>query len=209
MKLTVRDQNGANVGEVEVGFELVPEEKGLQAVHDVVVAHRAACRQGTVSTKTRSTVAGSGKKPWRQKGTGRARAGSRRSPLWRGGAIVHGPLPRDYHKKVNRRTKQLALRKALTERLKEGAVVLVQELSFAKPRTKDFVKVLEALQLDGTVLVVHAGDNEPLILSSRNVPGVETTTGDLLHTYDVLCFDKLVFTLAAWERVQERLKESA
>src|SRR6476620_8320108 len=122
MKLTVKDIKGKNSGELEVRFPLVEDGKGTQAVHDTVTAYMAAQRSGTACTKTMGEVAGSGKKPWRQKGTGRARAGSFASPLWRGGGVVHGPKPRDFSKKVTKKTKQLALRKALTERINSGEI---------------------------------------------------------------------------------------
>src|SRR5258706_1327410 len=122
MKLTVKDINGNQQGELEVKFELVEGGRGTQAVHDTVVAFMASQRMGTACTKTAGEVAGSNKKPWRQKGTGRARAGSVRSPLWAGGGVVFGPKPRDFGKKVNNKTRQLALRKALTERLKAGDI---------------------------------------------------------------------------------------
>src|SRR5215472_15030235 len=128
MKLTIKDTKGNDQGELEVKFKLVDDGKGTQAVHDTVVAYNAAQRMGTASTKTMGEVAGSGKKPWRQKGTGRARAGSFASPLWRGGGVVFGPKPRDFGKKVSRKTKHLALRKALSERLKAGDVIVVNEL---------------------------------------------------------------------------------
>src|SRR5258705_2935267 len=131
MKLKVRDTKGKEQGELEVRSELVEGGKGTQAVHDTVVAYNAAQRMGTASTKTMGEVAGSGKKPWRQKGTGRARAGSFASPLWRGGGVVFGPKPRDFGKKVSRKTRHHALRQALTERLKAGDVVLVHDLKLA------------------------------------------------------------------------------
>ncbi len=149
MKLKVRDTKGKEQGELEVKFELVEGGKGTQAVHDAVVAYNAAQRMGTASTKTMGEVAGTGKKPWRQKGTGRARAGSFASPLWRGGGVVFGPKPRDFGKKVSRKTKQLALRKALTERLKAGDVIVVDDLKLESAKTKDFVGVLSALELSG------------------------------------------------------------
>src|SRR5499427_10100405 len=142
MKLTIKDTQGNSQGEWDVKFPLIENGKGTQAVHDVVVAHRAAQRSGTACTKTMGEVNGTGKKPWRQKGTGRARAGSFASPLWRGGGVVFGPKPRDYAKKVSRKTRQLALRKALSERLKAGDVVLVDDLKLSSPKTKDFLKVL-------------------------------------------------------------------
>src|SRR6058998_2557808 len=130
MKLAIKDLSGAQQGELEVKFGLVEGGKGTQAVHDTVVAYMAAQRMGTASTKTMGEVAGSGKKPWRQKGTGRARAGSFASPLWRGGGVVFGPKPRDFTKKISWKTKQLALRKALSERLHAGDVTVVEDLKF-------------------------------------------------------------------------------
>src|SRR5499426_2269426 len=154
MKLPVKDLNGNQQGELEVTFELVEGGRGTQAVHDTVVAFRAAQRMGTACTKTAGEVAGTNKKPWRQKGTGRARAGSFQSPLWVGGGVVFGPKPRDFSKKVNSKTKQLALRKALSERLKAGDVIVVDDLKLGSPKTKDFVGVLSALKLEGTALIV-------------------------------------------------------
>src|SRR5438105_10784863 len=141
MKLSVKNINGQDEGELEVKFALVEDGSGTQAVHDVVVAYRANQRMGTACTKTVGEVAGSNKKPWRQKGTGRARAGSFASPLWRGGGVVFGPRPRDFGKKVGRKTKQLALRKALTERLNAGDVLLVDALKFESPKTKSFIEL--------------------------------------------------------------------
>ncbi|MEW6305131.1 MAG: 50S ribosomal protein L4 [Verrucomicrobiota bacterium] len=204
MKLTVKDSKGNNVSEVEVSFPIVENGKGTQAVHDVVVAYMAAQRSGTACTKTMGEVAGTGKKPWRQKGTGRARAGSFQSPLWRGGGVVFGPKPRDFSKKVTKSTKALALRKALSERLKAGDVTVVDDLKLASPKTKEFLGVLSALNVDGTALVVTEQDKN-LLLASRNVPNVELTTSDSLNTYQVLRSDKLVFTRSSFEKVGQRL----
>jgi large subunit ribosomal protein L4 len=205
MKLTIKDTQGNSQGEWEVKFPLVENGKGTQAVHDVVVAYQAAQRMGTACTKTMGEVAGSGKKPWRQKGTGRARAGSFASPLWRGGGVVFGPKPRDFGKKVSRNTRQLALRKALSERLRAGDVVLVDDLKLESPKTKDFIGVLTALELKGTALIVAQAADKNLTLASRNVPNVSLATSDSLNTYDVLRPDKLVFTRSAFEQVEARL----
>lgn len=205
MKLTIKDITGRDKGELEVKFPLVEDGSGTQAVHDVVVAHLAAQRMGTASTKTLGEVAGTGKKPWRQKGTGRARAGSFQSPLWRGGGVVFGPKPRDFSKKVNAKTKRLALRKALTERLKAGDVVIVEDLKLGSPKTREFVGVMSALDLKGKTVVVAAEADRNLMLASRNVPNVVLTTGESLNTYDVLRPAKLVFTRAAFEKVEARL----
>jgi large subunit ribosomal protein L4 len=205
MKLTIKDLKGKNAGEVDVKFELVEGGKGTQAVHDTVVAYQAAQRMGTACTKTMGEVAGSGKKPWRQKGTGRARAGSFASPLWRGGGVVFGPKPRDFSKKVGRKTRQLALRKALSERLRAGDVLVVDDLKLGSGKTKEFVGVLSALELTGTALFVAQGQDKNLTLASRNVPNVALTTSESLNTYDVLRPDKLVFTRGAFEQVEARL----
>jgi large subunit ribosomal protein L4 len=205
MKLTIKDNNGNSAGELDVKFPLVEDGKGTQAVHDVVVAHQAAQRMGTACTKTMGEVAGSGKKPWRQKGTGRARAGSFASPLWRGGGVVFGPKPRDFGKKVSRKTKQLALRKALSERLRAGDVVVIEDLKLTSGKTKDFVKVLGALQLSGTALIVAQGVDKNLTMASRNVSHIALRTSESLNTYDVLRPDKLVFTRGAFEQVEARL----
>src|SRR5512147_1356050 len=154
MKLTIKDTKGNSQGELEIKFPLIEDGKGTQAVHDTVVAHMAAQRMGTACTKTMGEVAGSGKKPWRQKGTGRARAGSFASPLWRGGGVVFGPKPRDFAKKVSRSTKQLALRKALTERLRAGDVLVVDDLKLTSAKTKDFVNLLNKLDIDDTALFI-------------------------------------------------------
>src|SRR5512143_282079 len=143
MKLTIKDINGKDQGELEVKFPLVEDGRGTQAVHDTVVAYQAAQRMGTACTKTMGEVAGTGKKPWRQKGTGRARAGSFQSPLWRGGGVVFGPKPRDFGKKVNAKVKALALHKALSERLKAGDVVVVNEIKLSAPKTKEMAAVLK------------------------------------------------------------------
>ncbi len=207
MKLTIKDIKGNSQGELEVKFPLVEGGKGTQAVHDTVVAYQAAQRMGTACTKTMGEVVGTGKKPWRQKGTGRARAGSFQSPLWRGGGVVFGPKPRDFSRKVSRGTRQLALRKALSERLRTGDVVLVDELKLTSPKTKDFIGMLSALELKGTALIVAPGTDRNLTLASRNLPQVLVTTSQSLNAYDVLRPDKLVFTRAAFEQVEARLSK--
>ncbi|MBI4663404.1 MAG: 50S ribosomal protein L4 [Verrucomicrobia bacterium] len=205
MKLTVKDIQGNPQGDFEVTFPVIQDGKGTQAVHDVVVASLAARRSGTASTKTMGEVAGSGKKPWRQKGTGRARAGSFASPLWRGGGVVFGPKPRDWSIKVSKATRRLALQKALSERLKAGDVILLSDLKLNSHKTKEFLGVMSTLQIEGTTLIVASAVDRNLLLASRNVPDVEVTTSDTLNTYQVLRFAKLVFTRDAFEKVEQRL----
>src|SRR5882724_8210447 len=147
MKIAIKNLEGKNQGELEVKFEMIENGRGTQAVHDAVTAYRAAQRSGTACTKTAGEVQGSNKKPWKQKGTGSARAGSVRSPLWRGGGVVFGPKPRDFSKKVSRSTRQLSLRKALTERLNAGDVLVVDDLKLASLKTKEFVGVLATLDM--------------------------------------------------------------
>ena len=205
MKIAIKNIEGKKQGELEVKFPLIEDGKGTQAVHDVVVAYQAAQRMGTACTKNVGEVSGSNKKPWRQKGTGRARAGSHQSPLWVGGGVVFGPKPRDFGKKVSKNTRALALRKALSERLKAGDVVLVDDLKLASPKTKDFVGLMSTLELTGTTLVVSTGTDKNLTLASRNIESVALATSDSLNTYDILRPDKLLFTKSAFEKVEARL----
>jgi len=206
MKLPVQTLAGATAGDLEIQFEYIEDNKGQQAVHDTVVAYRAGLRRGTAATKTMGEVAGSGKKPWRQKGTGRARAGSFASPLWRGGGVTHGPQPRDFSKKVNIKVKRLALRRALSERIKAGDVIVLDDIQLTGVKTKDFVKVLQQLDLtDKTSLFLVCGENRNVELASRNIQGVALTTGKSVITYDLLKYDKLVFTKAGFEQIEARL----
>src|SRR5687767_11812615 len=192
MKIPVKDLKGKKQGDYDVKVALVEGGRGTQAVHDVVVAHMANQRMGTACTKNVGDVAGTNKKPWRQKGTGRARAGSFQSPLWRGGGVVFGPKPRDFSKKVNRTTRQLALRKALTERLSAGEVVVVDDLKLDGPKTKGFVELLKNLELsDQSALFVANAVENNVRLASRNVQRVELTTSDEVNTYQLLKHDRV------------------
>ena len=208
MKISIKNISGKAAGELEVKFAMIENGRGTQAVHDTVTAYRAAQRMGTAKAKNAGEVAGTNKKPWKQKGTGRARAGSFQSPVWVGGGVTFGPRPRDFTKKISKNTKALALRKALTERLKMGDVVIVDDLKLASAKTKDFVKVIDTLELTGTTLIVSGGEeNANLTRASRNIVGVTLTTGDSLNTYDVLRPDKLLFTKSAFETVEARLNK--
>ena len=208
MKISIKNLDGKSAGELEVKFALIENGRGTQAVHDAVTAYRAAQRSGTACTKTAGEVAGTNRKPWKQKGTGRARAGSFQSPVWVGGGVTFGPRPRDFTKKISKSTKALALRKALTERLKAGDVVVVDDLKLASAKTKEFAGIIKALELTGTTLIVSGGEeNVNLARASRNLCGVTLTTGDSLNTYDVLRPDKLLFTKSAFEKVEARLNK--
>jgi large subunit ribosomal protein L4 len=208
MKISIKNISGKAAGELEVKFAMIENGRGTQAVHDTVTAYRAAQRSGTAKAKNAGEVSGTNKKPWKQKGTGRARAGSFQSPVWVGGGVTFGPRPRDFTKKISKNTKALALRKALTERLKMGDVVIVDDLKLASAKTKDFVKVIDTLELTGTTLIVSCGEaNANLTRAARNICGVTLTTGDSLNTYDVLRPDKLLFTKSGFELVEARLNK--
>ena len=207
MKLPVQDIKGQQQGDFEIKFELIENGRGTQAVHDTVVAYMANKRSGTACAKTVGEVAGTNRKPWRQKGTGRARAGSFRSPLWAGGGVVFGPRPRDFSKKVNAKTKQLSLRKALSERLKAGDVLVMADFKLSSSKTKDFIAVLSKLDVKGSALVVVGELDNNLRLASRNVARVEVTGADFLHTYQVLKSDKLLVTKSAFDKLEARLKD--
>ncbi len=205
MTIKINQADGTEAGDYEVRFRLISDGRGTQAVHDAVVAYSAAQRSGTACTKTVAEVAGSGRKPWRQKGTGRARAGYVRSPIWRGGGVVFGPKPRSFRKRISRKTRRLALRKALGERLGSGDVRLVESFGIERPKTKDFLALLQAQELDGTVLVVTDAVDGHLVLSARNIPFAEVVLESSLNAYEVLKYDRLLFSRAAFEQVDARL----
>ena len=214
MKVAIKDTNGADKGEQKAKFTPVDDDKGNQAVHEAVVAYNAAQRSGNACTKTVAEVAGTGAKPWRQKGTGRARVGYRRNPIWRGGGVAHGPKPRVYIKKLNKKVRDLAVRKAFTERVKDGQVVILDGLKLDKPATAQLAKTLNALGFDprkpatakfkSAVLVTGEADNN-IALSARNIARVRSTTSDTLTTYEILWPDLLVFTMDGYEKFEERL----
>ncbi|MGB0421970.1 MAG: 50S ribosomal protein L4 [Limisphaerales bacterium] len=206
MKINVQNISGQSVEELEIGFDAFEDDaKGLQAVHDAVVAYRASQRSGTACAKTRSEVAGTGKKPWRQKGTGRARVGSKQSPIWRGGGVVFGPRPRSFRKDINKKTRKLALRKALSERFKSGEVVVIDQVQFDKPKTKEVLQLLDQLKVDGTALIVTGEVNTNAQLSARNIPYVDVTTSATLNTYDTLKYDCIILTKDALTGLESRL----
>jgi large subunit ribosomal protein L4 len=193
---------GESVGTVELPAEWFDGTVNVGVMHEVVTAQLAAARQGTHATKTRGQVAGGGAKPWRQKGTGRARQGSIRSPQWVGGGVAHGRTPTDWSKRVNKKVKRAALRSALTDRAQSDAVRVVRELAFESPRTKDARSALAALGQDGrTTLVVLADWDTTTAKSFRNLPGVHTIVVDQLNTYDVIRHDALVIDEAALELI--------
>jgi len=198
----VLDRSGKKVGDHDLDPAVFDVEVNPQVMHQVVVAGMAAQRAGTHSTKTRAEVSGGGAKPWRQKGTGRARHGSNRSPIWVGGGVAHGPRPREYDKRVPKKMKRLALRSALTDRAREGRVKVVDSLDFDRPSTKEAVDVLESIEAQGLVLLVLDGPQEAVQKSFRNLSHVKMTTPARLGTYEVLAADWIVFTRASVEAVK-------
>ena len=203
--LTVVDKAGKAVGKVDFPDALLSPRAGRQALMQAVVTLRANQRAGTHSTKTKGEVAGSGKKPWRQKGTGRARAGYRQSPIWRGGGVVFGPKPRSYAKDMSRKTARLALRRALTEKLADEQVVVVDALAFTQAKTKDFVATLKGLQAGAGALVVVDRVTRELVLASRNVPGVEVVAASDVNPLQILRYPRMVITQPGLARLQDRL----
>mgnify|MGYP006318298161 FL=1 len=204
-KVSVLSQTGASVGEIELNdaiFGITPNEAVL---FDAVIAQRASLRQGNHKVKNRSEVAGGGRKPWRQKGTGRARQGSIRSPQWRGGGVVFGPTPRSYSFKLPKKVRRLALKSALSAKVLEQNFLVLDALTLDAPKTKDFKAVLAALEINKKALFVTAEVNENVVLSARNISGVTVVTAEGINVLDLLGHEKVVFTKAAVEKVEEVL----
>jgi len=203
--VTVFDQSKKEVGVMELAPEVFEVSVRPEILHLVVRSQLAAKRAGTHKVKTRSFVSGSGAKPWRQKGTGRARSGAKRSPVWRGGAVVHGPQPRDYSFKVNKKIKALALKMALTSKLSGENLMVVDKFELPEVKTKIFAGVAGTLGLK-KALIVLADSNNAVELSARNIPGLKVVRQDMLNVYDVLGHQQLVMVQGAAQAVQERLK---
>ncbi|THB77774.1 MAG: 50S ribosomal protein L4 [Desulfobulbaceae bacterium] len=199
----VKNIKNEKVGEIELSDQVFNLEVKEYLLHDVVRMQRAAKRAGTASTKTRSEVRGSSAKPFRQKGTGRARAGSRRSPIWRGGGVVFGPKPRDFSIKLNRKVKQQAVAMAMSARLQEENLVVIDDFTMDQIKTKDFVSVMKTLELDSALIVVDE-ENYNLSRSSRNVNGFKVLKTDGLNVYDILLHKKLVLLQPAVQSLEER-----
>ncbi|HAS81317.1 MAG TPA: 50S ribosomal protein L4 [Verrucomicrobia bacterium] len=196
---------GAATGEVEIPAGLLEMEKGSQAVHDVVVALTNARRAGTACTLTKGEVNGTGAKPWKQKGTGRARAGYRQSTIWRGGATTFGPRPRDYSVKVNRKVMKLAFRRALSEKLESGAVRVVEPLMVDIPKTKAFAALLKAQQITGAALVIVDTVGMALAMAVRNLPKVELVKAADVNVYQLLRYPVVLVNGAGLEQLMARL----
>ena len=196
--------DGSDAGRIKLKDEVFGIEVSEPAIHQVVVAQLAANRQGTQSTLTRSEVRGGGKKPWRQKGTGRARHGSTREPQWTGGGVVFSPKPRSYRVKVNKKMKQLAMRSALSMKVAEKELVVVEEFNIEAPKTKEMVKALENIKVAGAkALIVTDAVDETVTRASGNIAGVAATFAGEMSVYDIVNCDKLVLTKAAVKKLEE------
>ena len=202
----VRNLKNEEVGDLDLSDAVFGAELNEGLIHAAVKSYLAGARQGTVGTKTRGDVSGSGRKLWKQKGTGRARIASIRSPLWKGGGNVHGPQARDWSQPLPKKMRRGALRSALSERLREGNLVVVENFVLGEAKTREFVGALAALSLDGKTLVVDALDNDRLLLASRNVKRAKVVGSGGLNIYDVLYHEKLVLSRSAAEQIQALLE---
>ena len=205
-ELSLYNAEGKQIDDLELNSDIFGVEINEHVVHEAVTAQLAAKRRGTASTKTRAEVKGGGRKPWRQKGTGRARHGSIRSPIWVGGGTTFGPKPRSYRKKIPKKVKKLAVKSALTAKVEEDELLVVDKLEFDIPKTKDMVNVLAALDAkDKKVLIITANKDENLYKSARNIPGVKVLVAAAMNVYDILNNEKLIITKDALQKVEEVL----
>ena len=203
LKTNVLDMSGKVVGEIELSEAIFGIAPNQSVVHDVVKNHLANLRQGTQSALTRAEVSGGGRKPWRQKGTGRARQGSTRAPQWTHGGIVFAPKPRDYSYTLNKKQKRLALKSALSAKAAETAIVVIDEIKMDAPKTKEFAAFLNAVGVQGKALVVTAENDTNVVKSGRNIPGCEVTFANLLNVYDIMNAKQLVVDKAALQKIEE------
>lgn len=208
VSVPVVSQTRAKVGDLDVPAAILGGPVREHLLHEVVKSQLASRRAGTAATKTRGFVSGGGKKPWKQKGTGRARAGSSRSPIWAGGATIFGPQPRDYSYRLPRSARKAALRSVLTVRHNEGKLVIVDRLTLPQPKTKEMVAALAGLGIDGSVLVVLAGPDDAVMRAGRNLPNAKVIAAVGLNVYDVLNHDWLVVTRDAFEQLAARLGDA-
>ncbi|HQA60803.1 MAG: 50S ribosomal protein L4 [Tepidanaerobacteraceae bacterium] len=202
-KVALYNIQGDKVGEIELSDEVFGVEIRPDIMHRAVLSYLANQRLGTASTLTRAEVSGGGRKPWRQKGTGRARHGSIRSPIWRKGGIVFGPKPRSFSMKMPKKLKRFALKSALSAKTKENELILLDSLTMEAPKTKQMVSILSNLKVDKKSLIVIADKDENVVKSARNIPGVKTTYVNTLNVYDILNHDYLIMTQEAAKRVEE------
>ena len=201
-KVALYNMDGKECGQIELKDEIFNAEVNTVVMHEVVVAHLANRRQGTQSAKTRAEVRGGGRKPYRQKGTGRARQGSIRAPQWVGGGVVFAPKPRDYSKKVNKKVRRIALKSALTSRVQDDKLIVLENLNLEEIKTKAMVGVLNNFNVEKALIVLD-GDNQNVVLSARNIPNVKTVRADMLNVYDILKYETFVATKDAVAKIEE------
>lgn len=207
-KLPILNLQGKAAGEYDIADELLTYDKGLQALQDAVVRYRANCRQGSASTLGKGEVAGSNRKLWKQKGTGRARTGLRQSPIWRGGGVVFGPKPRDYSKNQNKQEARLAFRRAVSEKIAGGQIKVVEALSIDTPKTKAFAALMNGLGVSAPALFITLETQRDLQQAARNIPRVEINTVTNVHTYQLLRYPTIVITRDAMAALEERLQKA-
>ena len=207
-KATVLNIEGERVGELELSDAIFGQEFNEATVHNVVLMQLANKRQGTSSTKTRAEVSGGGKKPWRQKGTGRARVGSSRNPVWRSGGIAFGPKPRDYSYTMPKKARRVALRSVLSAKLAADSLIILDGLTMDQPKTKEMIRILENLKVDSRALVVTAQSDMNIVRSANNIPKVDTSYAGSLNVYEVLVADKLIMTQDAIKMIEEVLGDA-
>ena len=200
--VAVLNTNGEQVGTYELKDEIFAVDVNMHVMHLAVLQNLANKRQGTQSAKTRAEVRGGGKKPYRQKGTGRARQGSIRSPQWKGGGVVFAPKPRDYSFKLNKKVKRLALKSAFTQKVLDNKMIVLDELKLGEIKTKEMKKILDAIKVDNAFLVIGA-DSENVVLSVRNIPSVKTAGVNAVNVYDLLKYDSFVVTKSALQAIEE------
>ena len=201
-EVSVLNMEGSEVGKMKLNDAIFGVEINEHLVHQAVVAQLANNRQGTQKAKTRSEVRGGGRKPWRQKGTGHARQGSIRSPQWTGGGVVFAPTPRDYSKKMNKKEKRIALKSVLTSRVNDGKFIVVDELKFDEPKTKEFAKVMDNLKAEKALVVLNDNDTN-VVKSAANIPTVKTASTNTINVYDILKYDKVIVTQDAVKTIEE------
>lgn len=202
-KVPIYNMSGAQIGELELNESVFGIEPNEAVLYDFVKMQMANKRVGTASTKTRAEIRGGGRKPWRQKGTGRARAGSTRNPVWTGGGVVFGPRPRDYSYRLPRKVRRLAMRSALSSKVKDQSIIVVDALRFEEPKTKLMMETLKSLNAGNKTLVVTADGDGNVTKSARNIPGVKPLRADFINVYDLLNYDTLLITKDAVARVEE------
>lgn len=202
-KVTIYNISGDQVGEIELSDDVFGIEVNENAMYEVVKNQLANKRQGTQSTKTRGEVRGGGRKPWRQKGTGRARVGSSRSPLWIGGGVSFAPKPRDYSYRLPKKIRKLAMKSALTSKVNNDEIIVLDGLNISAPKTKEMINILSNLNADKKALIVMDERNDAVIKSARNIPGIKTTSVNTLNVYDILKYDKFIITKDAVQKVEE------